>query len=588
MQHRRSLRRSVVLALSLLSACAAADPWGASNAAQPNAGLPGGGLANGGKKQPEPVDPISAGAHYLMGRFAAAEGDVERAADEFALALRKDPTSADIRQQAFLTALLAGRPDAARLARDEPDNVAAQMLLADMDARAGNWEMAEQRFRALPKQGLTQVLQPLLLAWAQFGGGHADAALATLRPFVEGERFRAGFALHAALIADLANRQADAARLYRVAQADFGADIGVSRLIANWQMRQGRAAEARETIAAIGQGGQVTGLAINRLQADIGVRLVRRATDGLALSYLVLAQALRQQDSNEFSELLLRLALDLRPDLTPARILSAELAGQNRRPEAALAVLAPTPVTDPLAPLIDLQRATLLDRLGRSDEALRLLARLAADNPTRPEPWALQGSILRGKHRYADAVAAYDRAVALVPNPTRANWPLFYDRGIAEERSHQWALAEADFLRALELSPDEPFVLNYLGYSWTEQGRNLARAHQMIERAAQARPNDGAILDSLGWVTLREGDVPGAVRWLEKAVELQPEDATVTGHLGDAYWAAGRKLEAGYQWRRALNLNPDAEDIPKLQTKLRDAHLATGSLPAATAEKATP
>jgi Flp pilus assembly protein TadD len=113
-------------------------------------------------------------------------------------------------------------------------------------------------------------------------------------------------------------------------------------------------------------------------------------------------------------------------------------------------------------------------------------------------------------------------------------------------------------------------VLNYLGYSWTEQGRNLPKARQMIERAVEQLPNDGSVLDSLGWVTLKQGDVKGAVRWLERAVELSSEDSTVNGHLGDAYWAAGRKREAQFQWRRALNLNPEPDDIPKLEAKLRE------------------
>jgi len=183
----------------------------------------------------------------------------------------------------------------------------------------------------------------------------------------------------------------------------------------------------------------------------------------------------------------------------------------------------------------------------------------------------MQGDVLRGMKRFSEAVTAYDQAVARVPNPTRVNWPLFYDRGIALERAHNWPRAEADFNKALELAPDQPYVLNYLGYSWTEQGHNLDRAHQMIARAVEQRPNDGSILDSLGWVVLRQGDVGSAVKYLERAVELEPEDATVNGHLGDAYWAAGRKVEAQYQWRRALNLKPEPEDAQKFEQKLRDA-----------------
>jgi Flp pilus assembly protein TadD len=191
----------------------------------------------------------------------------------------------------------------------------------------------------------------------------------------------------------------------------------------------------------------------------------------------------------------------------------------------------------------------------------------------------MEGDILRAKGRFADAAAAYDRAVNLVPQPTRLNWPLFYDRGIALERSHNWARAEADFEKALELSPEQPFVLNYLGYSWAEQGRNLAKARQMVERALQERPNDGAIVDSLGWVMLKQGDVAGAIKNLEHAVELEPEDATINGHLGDAYAAAGRKLEAQYQWRLALSFKPEPDEVPKLQAKLRDGEQASSAAP---------
>ena len=577
MQHDRSYRRAVLLALSLLSACAAADPSGASTEAR----LPRSG-------QPAPTGAIGA---YLIGRFAGFEGDLDEAADQLLKAQAIDPDSPKVRQQAFLAALLDARPEAGRLARDLPDNMAAQLLLANDAARAGDWATVEHRFAALPKQGLTQVLQPMLVAWAQFGGGHTDAALATLRPFVEGERFRAVYALHAALIADLASRPGEAGRMYGIAQSDFGStNLELSRALASWQARTGHEAEAKHTLAALVQAGPDVAIALPRLQADAATRQVRRATDGIAAAYLALAVALRQQDASEFATVLLRLALDLRPDLTAARMVAADLDEQAKRYEAALTILQPVAAADPLAPVVELRRVALQDRLGNTDEALRLATAIGAAYPARPEPWSLQADILREKHRYADAVAAYDKAVALTPQPyTRGNWPLFYERGIALERAHDWPRAEADFQHALQLSPDEPGVLNYLGYSWTEQGHDLTRARQMIQRAAEERPNDGAILDSLGWVTLRQGDTAAGVKWLEKAAELQPEDATINGHLGDGYWAAGRKLEAEYQWRRALTLNPEPEDVGHLQAKLHEAEQALGmaSTPA-TAEKALP
>jgi Flp pilus assembly protein TadD len=172
---------------------------------------------------------------------------------------------------------------------------------------------------------------------------------------------------------------------------------------------------------------------------------------------------------------------------------------------------------------------------------------------------------------YADAVGAYTRAIARTPHPTRTDWSLFYAQGAAYERVHDWARAEADMKRALQLDPNQAVVLNFLGFSWTEQNRNLSEAHDMIQRALDQRPNDGQIVDSLGWVDLRQGDVAQAVRLLEHAAELQPTDPTITGHLGDAYWEAGRHLEAEDQWRRALVEQPDPDDAARIEARLKSA-----------------
>lgn len=523
---------------------------------------------------------------FLAGRFAAMQNDIDLAADQFLRALALDPDNADLRQQTFLACLMAGRPEAVDLAQNLPDNQSAQLLLAGHDALRGNWEAAETRYAALPRQGLTQLLQPLLVAWAQQGAGRTDAALATLHPFIDGQRSRFIYALHAALIADLAGRTAEAARLYRVAQTEYGAPtVEMARLVASWQARQGHPAEAAQTIKAAGDLNPQIAIALPALQARVGDRVIRRPTDGLAEAYLVLAAALRQQDAAELSMLMLRLGLDLRPDDTSARLLAAEILEAGKHPENAQEILAPVTDDDPVIAIVRLRRAQLTEVTGHSEDALRQLEGIARDYPDQPGSFIAQGDILRAARRYAEAASAYDRAVALVGKPSQQDWALFYDRGIALERSKEWARAEADLLTALSLFPDQPYVLNYLGYSWAEQGRNLPRARQMIERAVEQRPNDGAIIDSLGWVMLRQGDTDGAVKTLEHAVELMPEEADINGHLGDAYLAAGRRQEALFQWRRALNLKPEPEDVAKLEAKLRESERALGI---ATAPQAPP
>lgn len=550
-------RRVILLALSLLSGCAAAEPGQEPSSAA--------------RRAASPVAASDAGA-FLAGRAAGEQGDLDVAAEAFLDVLATDPGNVEVQQQAFLACLLVGRPEAIGLAQAQPGNPIAQMLLGDRDAKRGEWAAAERRFAALPTQGMTQILQPLLLAWAQAGSGRTDQALATLRPLMTGDRFRSVYVFHAALIADLGQRDPEAGRLYAAARAAFPTpNLAVTRAEASWMARHGDAEGARRMLEALVASSPDFAIVLPGLTRHVADPVVRTATAGMAEAYVALAASLQGQDAAEPAALLLRLALDLRPELSGAKLLAAEVDEQAHRTQIALATLQSVGADDPLAPLADLRRAGLLQRVGRSDEALAVLGRLAAAAPDRPEPWLMRGAVLRGAHRYAEAIAAYNEGIDRVKQPTRENWVIFFERGIALERAGRWPEAEADFNHALALEPDEPSVLNYLGYSWAEQGQNLARAHQMIERAATLRPNDGAILDSLGWVMLRQGDVPGAVRNLERAVELEPEDATINGHLGDAYMAAGRKLEATFQWRRALTLNPDPDESIRIAGRLREA-----------------
>jgi tetratricopeptide (TPR) repeat protein len=345
-------------------------------------------------------------------------------------------------------------------------------------------------------------------------------------------------------------------------------NLRLAQILASWDARHGQMGEAQRTLTAMSDAAPEMTIALPGLIAATMTPPVPHATDGIAEAYLAMAAALRQQDAGDFAMMLLRLALDLRPDFTAARVLAADILENGHHLDDALQMLVAVNSDDPLIPVIRLQRAALNERLGHSEEALRELQGIAADYPASPLPAIQEGDILRSKQRFTDAIAAYDRAIARIATPAQNNWVVFYDRGICYERSHQWPKAEADFRHALALAPDQPFVLNYLGYSWADMGQNLTQARQMIEKAAQLRPNDGAIVDSLGWVLLRQGDTTEAVKTLERAVELEPEDASINGHLGDAYLAAGRRLEATYQWRRALTFNPEPDDAAKLEAKL--------------------
>ena len=180
------------------------------------------------------------------------------------------------------------------------------------------------------------------------------------------------------------------------------------------------------------------------------------------------------------------------------------------------------------------------------------------------------GNILRARKNVrrmrARSTARRSRTIA---KPEKPNWLIFYFRGICYERAKQWDKAEADLKKALELFPEQPHVLNYLGYSWVDQGMNLDEGMKMIRRAVEQRPDDGYIVDSLGWAYYRLGNYEEAVKHLERAVELKPEDPTINDHLGDAYWKVGRNLEARFQWSHARDLKPEPDELKKIEEKLK-------------------
>ena len=555
MQHLRSLGRASLLAISVLSACAMVD-----SPAIANAGVPA-------------TQPALSGAfgHYLAGQFAMSQSDPGIAADELLKALAAQPGDQTLLRHAFIATVMSGRPEAVQLARQLPNNQMAQLVLGDHAARTGHWQEAEQRFRSLPQQGLMQLLKPLLVAWAQQGAGHTQQALDTLQPYTaQDQRFRGIFALHAGMIADLGGQVQQAAQLYHIAQQNAqDLNLRMTQILASWEARSGNRDLARHMLSRLGQDAPDLSIIVPGLIATDGQRSVQSATDGIAEAYLGLAGSLPVQDMGSYGTLLLRLALNMRPDFTAARLVGAEfLAGQNHD-AAALRMLASIPDSDPLAPLVELRRASLNEHLGHTGQAMDTLHKLAAAYPDNPIPLIVQGDILRGDKQYRSAITAYSHAIALIGQPGQHDWGVFYSRGIAYDQAHEWPKAEADFLHALHLSPDQPAVLNYLGYSWADRDTKLVQARAMIQKALQRDPNSGAITDSLGWVMLRQGDDKEAVKMLQRAVELDPEDSTINGHLGDAYWAVGRKLEAQYQWRRALTLNPTPSDAASLTAKLQ-------------------
>jgi Flp pilus assembly protein TadD len=506
--------------------------------------------------------------NYLAGRYARASRDTGSAASFYMQALADDPSDPQLLQRTFQLLVAAGRVDegvevARRLvARGEPDaNVHTVLAVAEL--KAGSPGAAAARLADTPQTNLNAVIVPLLRAWAQLAAGDSEAAFAAVRA-VAGDRTLGQLgAYHLALMNDVAGRPADAERTYRqLFEANAAAPPRFVEAFALSLARQNRPEDARRVLDALLQRNpenQVAQARLRDLETGPVPLTVPDAVTGGAETLFTAASLLSREDAGEGVEFFLNLALHLRPRFDVARFLLGDVADARRDWDAAIAAYGAIAPDSPYYASARVRQAWALNSKGQAEEAIAVLRGSGPADGLTSETLIALGDLLRAKERYAEAIREYDRAVAMAGAPQPRHWSLYYSRAVAHERSKQWPKAEADFLKALELQPDQPLVLNYLGYSWIDRGENLHRARSMVEKAVELRPNDGFIVDSLGWALYRLGDFQGAVAKLERAAELQPDDPVINDHLGDAYWRVGRRTEARFQWQRSLGLKPEPD-----------------------------
>jgi Flp pilus assembly protein TadD len=527
---------------------------------------------------PPPPAPTSALGSYLAARHAQQQHDYARAAEFMGRTLAEDPGNIDLVRRTFVLRVSEGRvgeavPLAENIVAADRNAALAQIVLVLKDAKAGDFGAAVERARSLPSDGAQRLSGPLLTAWCEMGRRQPDAALKALDAMSDLHGLQSIKELHKAMLADYADRVDEAEAAYkRFAAEQAHLNWRAVEITGNFYERHQRSEEARrlyEQLAATETGGAVTDSALDRIaRGEVPERIIASPRDGVAEALFDLASILNQRETLDASLVYVRLALDLRPDFPLAQMLTAEIEEEQQHTAEALAIYRAVKPDSALSWTARLRAATMLDALDRTDEAAAALRRMAEERPRDFEPLVELGDILRGRSRFAEAVGAYDQAIARVKQVEQGHWRLFYSRAVALERSGQWPRAEADLRRALELEPEEPLTLNYLGYSWIDKGENLEPALKMIKRAVELRPNDGYIVDSLGWAYYRLGNYADATQILEHAIELLPEDPTINDHLGDAYWRSGRLAEARFQWRRALQFKPDADEIKSIETKL--------------------
>lgn len=543
-----------------------------------------------------PIPPLTGSplGSYLAARQAGMERDAAAAAQYYQSALRADPHNADLLERTFLAVVAEGDIESAarfaeRSAKVDKNSRLARLVLGVRALKHKRYRSAEPDFAQAIHGPITDLAPTLLLAWAEYGAGNWRQAVTTIDKLNGPDWYGLFKDLHAGLILDLAGRKKDAGKRFAAAYKLDPTLLPVVQAYGSWASRNDKALAnkiyadfdkvlPRHPLIVLAQARLAKGLTVPQI-ADSA------ATGGAEVLYGIGA-SFGHRGGEDLGLLYLQLSIYLAPNHSLALLSLADLYDNLKKPEEAIKFYAKVPKNSPLYRNAEVQLAIDLDSIDKPAEAKEHLHKLIAQEPKDRDAIMALGNILRARKQYAECAQVYTRAIDDIKTPEKSDWAVFYFRGICYERDKQWDKAEADMKKALELYPDQPNVLNYLGYSWIDQGKHLKEGMQMIRKAVEQRPDDGYIIDSLGWAYYRTGNYEEAVKQLERAVEIRPEDPTINDHLGDAYWRVGRKLEASFQWTQARDLKPDPDELASIDKKLKNGLPDQPPAAAAQADKA--
>ncbi len=516
-------------------------------------------------------------ADFLIGSYAERSRDPVSASSRFTAALRLSPRDPLLLEGAADAALTTGDvASAARFGRRAQaagvQSASGQLATAALALRDGKPGDALTRLRTFDGAPVEQLSAAMINVWALAASNRSEEALEALR--IDGAAPRSPWVAlqhyERALVLDFAGKPQEALEAYGRGAATGGLRIAQIVLLHGELLeRSGRPAEARALYQSLLEGVDNPGVLAARARLDRGEPAPRSltATLGASVSLFALAVLVGQDPLSQEDLPPLALAMALEPGFEGARLAFSDSMRGLGRGDAARAALAVIPRESPYYEAAQSQIAFSLRRDGRDAAGLAVLQALVDETGGRSARRAL-ADLLRSMERYDEAAPLYAALVAEIDGPSAKDWRLFFAYGATLERLGRWPEAEAALKRALAVSPDQPEVLNYLGYQWVDSGTNVAEGLAVLQRAVAQRPEEGYIIDSLGWAYFKLGQYPMAVETLERAVELSPGDVTLNDHLGDAYWRVGRRIEARFQWRRVLTLEPTTDERAAAERKI--------------------
>jgi tetratricopeptide (TPR) repeat protein len=536
---------------------------------------------------------LTVSGSWLAARHANVERDSNSAAAFYRSALRTDPKNNELLDRAFISSLADGDIDEAvklaeRILTVDKSNRVARLVIGVRDLKAKKYASAQLNINQSIRGPITDLVATLLSGWAS--SGDSKTAVANIDKLTGPEMYSIFKDMHSGMILELAGKEKEAGvRLERAYKANDSM-VRIADDYARWLSRNKNDAAASAVYEAFDKKLPRHPLVLEGLRDTKAGKKLAPLVDspqaGAAEALYGIGASLTRQGGEDLALVYLQLALYLAPNHPLALLSLADLFESVKKPAMAIKIYERMPANSPLKRNAQIQLATNLDAADRSDEAIKILKGVTAEDSKDIEAIMALGNIERGRKKFADCVQTYSQGIDVLPAASeKTNWVYYYYRGICEERSKQWSKAEADMRKALDLQPEQPHVLNYLGYSWIDQGINLDEGMKMIKRAVDQRPDDGYIVDSLGWAYFRIGNYEDAVKNLERAIDLKPEDPTINDHLGDAYWRIGRTLEARFQWAHARDLKPEPEELPKIEAKIENGLADDASSSAASADK---
>jgi tetratricopeptide (TPR) repeat protein len=521
--------------------------------------------------------PSATGA-YMAGQQALKDLRTDEAARYFSDAAQADWDNPILVERAFVALATDGQigraaSTARRMLELDTANELAELVVATEALKERRYGAAVRQLATISQDSFSGITAGILRAWAMVGDNRGDQAQALMEE-LGANGLEDFLVFHRALMAEAAG---DADLAIELAARAFEAEPYVARMAevyARMLANGGDFDAARDVLDAFEAEGLTHPIIETVREAVEAERrpgvFAANVQIGAAEMFHGIGVALSRDGSSDLALVFLRLGVYLDPGADVISMALGELLDGAGQHESANAIYDAIPANSALKPMAVVRVAQNLDATGDRAEAIRRLRNIVATRPEDLDAVSVLGDLLRYDEDYLAAAEAYGKALEISGGEAPADWRFYYVRGIAYERAKEWAKAEADFLKALDLNPDQPQVLNYLGYSWIDQDMHLERALEMIEKAVEAQPMDGYIIDSLGWAFYKLDRMEEAVETLERAVMLLPNDPEINDHLGDAYWKVGRKLEARFQWNIARSVDAVGNVAERVAPKLVD------------------